>query len=245
MLNARQETVVVVADSTLASLRFLTGGHISLEQYLDKTYPKSVAPAGATARELRLLDYLGSGTGTTYADAANVKVLTSLAGGLASKLVLRHARDLRSRDLQHGNSILMGSPIVDPWVSLFQPYLNFQEDDELVSRGEKYFLNRSPRPGERERYRWSYNTGISYGTIALVPNEQHNGNVLILQGLDHCGTEALGVFLFEAESRAKLREALLKLTPRPEEAWFEALIQAESIGGAPGRAEVVAARLIK
>ena len=245
VVNSRQPTVIVLDDSKMAMLRFLIGAHNSLQEYVSGDYPRAFLPADATPRESKLLNYLASSTMVSFADAANIKSIAALAGRLAPNIVVRFARDLRSRDLRQGNYIFMGSPIVNPWVSLFQDYLNFKEDDELVSKGEKYFLNRKPLPGEAPSYRWSPAGGVSYGTIALLPGENHNGNVLILQGLDQGGTEAVGLALSEPIPRARLREALAQRIPHPEDVWFEALIRAESIAGAPRGIDVVAVRVIR
>ena len=123
---------------------------------------------------------------------------------------MRSAREFQSRDFGDGNYILMGSPISNPWVSLFEHYLNFQEVDQIANQSQKYFLNKHPRPGELERYEatsWTGATGTAYATIALIPNEQHIGNVLILQGLQGEGTEAAATFLSVKECQTKLRRA--------------------------------------
>lgn len=245
IVNGRQPAVIVLDDSKLGVFRYLIGGHHSLQEYLSKDYPRALLPPDSTARESKMLDYLSSSTLVSYADVANVKVLTALAGPLGANFVIRFARDFRSRDLRDGNYVFLGSPIVNPWVSLFDGSLNFKEDDEMVSRGEKYFLNKNPQPGEEARYRWSPTAGTSYATIVLLPNEARTGNVLILQGLDQAGTEAVGMVLATVESRKRLRDALRKVTAHPEDVWFEALVRAESIAGAPRSTDIIAVRLIK
>lgn len=245
IVSGRQPAVIVLDDSKLAVFRYVIGGHPSLQEYLSKDYPRELLPQDSATRESKVLDYLSSSTLVSYADVANVKVLTALAGPLGANLVIRFARDFRPRDLRGGNYVFLGSPIVNPWVTLFDGSLNFKEDDEMVSRGEKYFLNKNPQPGEEARYRWSPTVATSYATIVLLPNETRTGNVLILQGLDQAGTEAVGMVLATAESRGKLRDALLKVTTHPEDVWFEALIRAESITGAPRSTDIIAVRLIK
>jgi hypothetical protein len=74
----------------------------------------------------------------------------------------------------------MGRPISNP-------FLHFQEVEQIVKQTKKYFLNKSPQRGELPRYganSCAGATGTAYATVALVPNEQHIGNVLItLTGL--------------------------------------------------------------
>jgi hypothetical protein len=249
VVNSRQPTVIVGADAGFARLRFLNGRPSSLKEYLSEDFPKASLPRAMTARESKLMSLLFyTTTLTTYATVQNVKTIVSLSGQMAPRITVRSAREFQSRDFGDGNYILMGSPISNPWVSLFEHFLNFQEVDQMADQTQKYFLNKDPRPGELARYEassWTGATGTAYATMALVPNEQHIGNVLILQGLQGEGTEAAATFLSVQECQTKLRQALLKIGADPDKAWFEALIRSEAIAGTPRAIDVVAVRLIQ
>jgi len=249
VVNSRQSTVIVGADAGFARLRFLNGRSSSLKEYLTEDFPKASLPRAMTERESKLMSLLFySTTLTTYSTVQNVKTIVGLSGQLASRVTVRSAREFQSRDFGDGNYILMGSPISNPWVSLFDHFLNFQEVDQMADQTQKYFLNKHPRPGELERYEassWTGATGTAYATMALVPNEQHIGNILILQGLQGEGTEAAATFLSVQECQTKLRQALLKIGADPDKAWFEALISSEAVAGTPREITVVAVRQIQ
>lgn len=179
-------------------------------------------------------------------DTEVVKTIVSLSPSLDSKILVRSARDLRPRDFVDGNAILIGSPVSNPWVSRFYKFLNFQEVDELGKTYRKYFVNKNPLPGESESYTGlsrSGENGLAYATLALVPNERQNGNVMILQGLQKEGTAAAAIFLADSQNRAALSRALVEAGANAK-AWFEILIQAESIAATPGKIQIVAVRII-
>lgn len=249
VVNSRQPTVIIGADAGFAMLRFLNGRHNSLKEYLSEDFPKASLPRAMTARESKLMSLLFyTATLTSYSIVQNVKTIVTLSGQMAPRITVRSPREFQSRDFGDGNYILMGSPISNPWVSLFEHFLNFQEVDQMVDQTKKYFVNKNPQPGELPRYEassWTGATGTAYATVAVVPNEQHMGNVLILQGLQREGTEAAATFLSVQECQTKLRQALLKIGADPEKAWFEALIRSEAIAGTPREIDVVAVRLIQ
>jgi len=248
VLDGRQTTYLILADANFAALRFLTGRRGSLEDYLSPDFQQKVAPLNPTARESKMLSYLFGSTLTSYANVANVRAILEGAGTLNEKVVVRSARELRVRDISKGHFILSGSQIANPWVSIFEKRLNFHVREDEVGGPGKYFLNRSPRPGELKVYRglkWTGSTGLTYATLCIFPNAEGSGNISILQGLEQEGTEVAGAFLAKTDNQARLRTALSKLTAQPEQAWFEVLIQTKVIAGAPSESEIAAARLIE
>jgi hypothetical protein len=246
VVNGRQQTTIVLPDASLAMLRFVNGKHSSLEEYLSSDYPKPLMPRDMTPRESKLFQLLTSWPLASQSVVETVKTIVALTASLGSQVTCRSAHDFRSRDLKDSNSILLGSPVSNPWVSRFEGFLNFREVDGL-GEGEKYFVNTNPRPGELPRYRGLPRTGDNgwaYATVSVVPNEQRNASVMILQGLHKEGTEAAGLFLADAEKRAALREVLAHAHGDPGAAWFEVLIRAESMAATPGNIEIVAVRII-
>jgi hypothetical protein len=70
------------------------------------------------------------------------------------------------------------------------------------------------------------------------------GSVLLLQGLREEGTEALGLLLSDENLRTKLRQALGTTDDPAYPVYFEALVKASTIAGAPVSISVVATRRI-
>jgi hypothetical protein len=250
IFDTRHQTVIVVADGNYGMFRILTGERGSLEQYLQRDFPQSSAAFKFGKAGSRFADYISNSTLTSFADVANAVSLMKTAGPLQKQVLVRSARDLRIRDLDHENYIFIGSPASNPWVSLFQDKLNFRESEAAVGNSVKAFVNTKPLPGEQAQYeglRWTGKEGDDYATIALLPNTTQDGSVLILQGLQQEGTEAAGRFLVEPDNRHQLQRALgIPISDNlTDNVWFEALIRSRTVSGAPNSTSLVAVRRIR
>jgi hypothetical protein len=140
----------------------------------------------------------------------------------------------------------VGGPTSNPWVSLFEDKLNFKVVEDGVG-GTMYFLNKTPKSGEQPVYqglKHTGSTGEDYATISLLPTGSGQGNVLILQGLRQEGTEALGVLLADDSDRQQLKRALGMNSDSGSSPYFEALIRARAVAGAPVSINIVATRTI-
>jgi hypothetical protein len=247
VLDGQHRTCIVVADVNYGMLRILGHKPGSLEDYLKPGFPQDFIPPDLKRKEATIINYIENSVLTSYADVAVLSFLKDLGGADRDRIFVRPARDLRLRDLDEGNYVFIGSPGSNPWVQLFENRLNFQETEGLVGEGPKAFLNKSPRQGERHTYeglRWTGTAGEDYADIALLPNEQHDTAILILQGLQQEGTEAAGRFLADPNSRRELRAALGLSGDPKEKVWFEALIRTKAVAGAPNSETVAAVRLI-
>ncbi len=248
VMRKGQETHTVVADSNYGMLRILTEKSGSLDEYLSPQYRENFKPSQATSRESRMVSYLSGSSLTSYADVVVVNALSAMSAGYGDRITVRSARDLRLRDLQDGNYILVGSPSSNPWVTLYESRLNFVEGEGVAGQSMKFFQNKHPRPGEQATYRgleFTGTTGVDYATISLLPTQSGHGNVLILQGLQQEGTEAAALLLTDANGRSLLEKALGVSGDTTRPIYFEALIRATAVGGAPDATEVVATRLIR
>lgn len=249
VFDEQHQTIVVVADTNYGMARILAGQPISLDQYLRRDFLRSPAVSHLGEADSRLREYISNSSLTSFADVANVVSLLKMAGPMQSHVSVRYPRDLRMRDLDHNNYIFIGSAGSNPWVTLLQDKLNFHESETSVGKSAKVFLNKSPLPGEQAQYeglRWTGSIGEDYATIALLPNETHDGSVLAFQGLQQEGTEAAGRFLADEENRRQLMSALgISGTDSiPENIWFEALIRSRTVSGAPNSTTLVAVRRI-
>jgi hypothetical protein len=251
IFDTRHQTVIVVADGNYGMFRILTGERGSLEQYSQRDFAqRALLHSKLGTAGSRFGDYISNSTLTSFADVANAVSLVKIAGPLQKQVLVRSARDLRIRDLDHENYVFIGSPASNPWVSLFQDKLNFRESEAAVGNSAKAFVNTKPLPGEQERYeglRWTGTEGDDYATISLLPNLTKDGSVLILQGLQQEGTEAAGRFLAEADNRHQLQRLLgIAVSDNwTENVWFEALVRSRTVSGAPNSTSLVAVRRIR
>jgi hypothetical protein len=245
VIQPDRQTRVVVSDSS-TMLRQLGDHEITLEQYLRPGFRESLFLPHPEANLSRLLNYISNSQLTSFADLTVSSTLTKLAGPLDTQLVLTSARNLGQRDLEQGNYVFVGSPTSNPWVLLFTDKLNFQEVEDSVG-GKMYFLNKKPLPGEQSTYQGLAQTGSAgedYATLSLLPSSIGQGNVLILQGLRQEGTEALGAFLADPNDRAQLQRALGINGDSQNPPYFEALIRAQAVAGAPVSIQIVTVRSI-
>jgi hypothetical protein len=246
VMGASGQTMIVVSDAGYI-LRMLGDGEVSLDQYVSRQYIKSVIPAHMEKNEARLIDYLSVSQLTSVADVLVTTTLVRLAGPKADQLVVRSARDFNRRDLDHGNFVFIGASTSNPWASLFDNRLNFVLVEDGVG-GRRYIRNRKPKPGEQEIYQVPENTGSSgtdFATLSLLPNESGTGRVLIIQGLRHEGTEAVGMLLSDDASRNRLRQLLGASEDPAKQTYFEALIEAQSVAGAPVTVNILATRVLR
>lgn len=241
--NNRQTRIVVSDGRTM--LRLLTQKKFTLEEYLQPDFIASMIPARMDENIPRLVKYISNSQMTSVADAMVASTLMKLASSHANDVVVGSARNLNQQDLDRGNYVFVGGATSNPWVSLFVNKLNFETVEDSVG-GNMYFLNKKPLPGEQNAYEGLPHPGSGgddYATISLLPS-RGGGNVLILQGLREEGTEALGVLPADPAHRTELKRAL-KIGDDPKRpVYFEALIRAHTVAGAPVSISVVATRIV-
>jgi len=245
VIQPDQQTRIVVSDSS-TMLRQLGNQEITLDQYLRPGFRESLIPPHLDANFSRLINYISDSQLTSFADLMAYSSLKKLAGPLDTQIVITSARDLDRRDLERGNYVFVGGPTSNPWVLLFANQLNFQEVEDGIG-GKMYFLNKKPLPGEQNIYQGLAQTGAGgqdYATISLLPGSMGQGNVLILQGLRQEGTEALGELLSDPDDRAQLERALATHGDPQHSPYFEALIRAQAVAGAPVSIQIVTVRTI-
>ncbi|TAM80274.1 MAG: hypothetical protein EPN47_16075 [Acidobacteria bacterium] len=245
IFDSLHTTQIVVADANYGMLRIIAQKPGSLDDYLRPDYPKSfLLPPMAHEP---IANYISDSLLTSYADVAVTSTLLRLAGAVQEHVMIRYARDMRLRDFDRGYFVLIGSPSSNPWVSIFENRLNFIETEGVVGSSRKWFLNRRPLLGEQATYEglpWTGQSGKDYASIAMVPNRDDNGRILMLQGLQQEGTEAAGLFLADPAARLRLQRSLgVQGQPR-KPVWFEALIRTDAMAGAPESASIVAVRRI-
>jgi hypothetical protein len=248
VFDGSNKTHIVIADTNYGMLRIISQRQGSLEEYLHQDFGQGFIPAHMDERETRIFNYISSSNLTSYADAMVATTLSNLVLGSRGLISVRSARDLRLRDLEEGNYVFVGSPGSNPWVSLFQNRLNFQEAEGVVGGSMKYFVNKQPAPSEQKTYQgleFTGSTGEDYATISLLPEGNGRGTVLILQGLQQEGTEAAGLFLADETSRERLQQALNIHGGVTKPVYFEALIRTRAVAGAPNATSIVSTRLIQ
>jgi hypothetical protein len=231
--------LIVSSDTGLTSLQTLTGKNVNLAEYLSGDYRTHAAPPAGTSVEFAKL--IASRRYTSIVDLDIVAKLYQVPGIPLNRVQLRYARDVRPNDLKNRPVILLGSREGTPWVQLFEDKMNFvfvhdhQKQRFLV-------LNRLPQSNELARYEADLTGPVHsvYGLVALQPNIEGSGYVLLLEGTSMAGTESAADFVFD-DSRllpflAKVRQKNGSLP------YFELLLQSNNMNGSASGSEILAYR---
>ena len=215
-------TMIVASDTGLTSFQTLTGRKVSLAEYLNGDYRTHVnADAVST---------LGSRRYTSIVDLDIVTKLYQIPGISLGRTQVRYARDLRLNDLKGGPVILLGGQEGTPWVELFEHQMNFVLFHDR-QRHTFDVINRSPRGTELSRYEADTVDPQQkvYGLIALCPNLEGFGDILILEGTSMAGTESAADFVFDD---ARLLPFLEQIKSRNGALpYFELLLQSNNMNG--------------
>ena len=105
--------------------------------------------------------------------------------------------------------------------------------------------NKAPRPGEPAEFVNNGTDGQSgeeYAVLALMPNLESRGSVLLLTGTTMLSMEAAGEFLAAPDSLGRLRAALQR--PAGPLPYFELLLRANRLSSVARGTTVVATRIV-
>lgn len=188
MLPRRKQLKIVFSDPDIVVLQGITGNEISLTDYADHHYVPSQQlldhPSSVVAR-------LFKGYNVPIIDADFALSVRSLLP--SGPINTYRARALQSQDFKtEDNFILLGSPVSDPWVALFQDRLDFYFTYD-PARHEEIINNRHAEHGETSVYvptTPGWGTGQAFAIIGLLTNPNQTGHVLILAGSNSAATGA-------------------------------------------------------
>jgi hypothetical protein len=160
---------------------------------------------------------------------------------LGEKMHIYSARDFMPDLINRDNVVLIGGSLTNPWEELFENQLNFTM--EFDKNGSPTIINKAPRASERNRYVGSGSDIVSgsdngYCLVAYLPNPDHNGVVILLEGTDAVSSEAAGDFLLSEDQLSDFRK-ILRTTRFP---YFEVLLKISEVKGTPLAATIEAYR---
>jgi hypothetical protein len=237
VFRADRDTVIVTADSGFGTLQDVLGRRLSLADYTGLQLGNlSLAPS-----EKYVVKDLASQRYTSMTDLETAVALSHLPEVVPSRMKIRFARDLRMEDLKDGNVVLLGSAYSNPWAELFEKNLGFELVEDADAHTWKV-INRHPVPGEATIYQGERDgaSHSTYARIAWVPNLDHTGHVLMLQGLDMAGTQAAAQSLLDSTVLMDVwRQSNACDT---SDASFEVLLGTTSISSNAGTSRVLATR---
>jgi hypothetical protein len=242
LFAAGQSTLLVPGDSSLVNYQRLVRRSVGLAEYVSGDYrvvkPEEHGSMQSVAAAIANPRY------TSIVDLEIAQALAVIAREQHGNLELRHPREARPNDFKQGNLILVGSPESTPWVSLFEPSMNFvfnyqRTRDHVVTS----VLNHHPLANEPPR--WTSDGANPshpvYAVVAYLPNLTGTGNVLIIEGITMAGTECAWDFV---SGQGRLN-SFLRTIRRPDGRipHFEVVLGTNNISGSAGEASIMATRV--
>jgi len=174
------------------------------------------------------MGYLKDQTYTSVLNLEIVSRLQRLPEANMSRFVIRAARNVGLDDLRNGNAILLGSSYSNPWDEIFSDKLNFHFVNR-PSDSRFWIVNQRPVGPEANTYESVTTSTVhkTYAVVAMVPNLNRNGHVLLLQGLDATGTQAAAEMLFNSDDMGNaVQDAINRYGAKGR---FEMLIEVNSL----------------
>jgi hypothetical protein len=241
LFDKSHETLIVPSDDGIVMIQNLTGHLVPLSEYINRDYLSLKSPYNIDAQNMRDLD---AQRYTNVTDLNAAMRFSRLPEAGATAPTVRYARELHMGDLKDANVILLGSSFSNPWTELFEKGLNFTFAYQPHPNASQ-IVNRHPLAGELPVYE-NDATGPShrtYAVIALVPNLNNTGWVLLVEGLTMAGTQAAVDTIFNQDAM----RPLLAQFDNPDGSLnpFEILIETRSFGSDSPQASVVATRTYK
>lgn len=232
---------VVYSDTSFALWQDLNGETLDLGDYLNRKY--------LDVHGNQLFNVVMRRV-TTPTDMALSVRLATLAMQFGGQSTPQFARDADAEFFHHGNLVLIGSHRSNPWVSIYEPSLNFYLTQSPRS-GAPEFHNRSPKPQEPQVFaipamfdtqKTEEKTYTSYGVVALLKGCGDHGLTVLVEGLNTQATQAAGDLATDPQ-RLDILLRSIGHQPGTRVAPFEALFQITSVPGGYDDPRVIAYRL--
>jgi hypothetical protein len=233
ILNARPDTDIVLADASFGLLQDINKKSFEFNDYLNRSYMSKLQTQKASPDLRAVLDRIETWNLGDQDDFKLARRILAL-DPQGAKIHLYNARgylpDLTKRD----NVILIGGRMSNPWDDLFEGQMNFVA--VFPPDGPITVVNRTPMKGELAVY--AQTSSAQYCVVSYLPNPDHTGVILLIEGTDAEATEAAGDFLLSDDQLSAFR----KLLHGDKFPYFEALLRVSSVPGTPLTATVAAYR---
>jgi hypothetical protein len=241
LFTTGRKTLIVPGDASLDAYVAWEQRPVSLAEYTNQSYQQDVTVSKPPSH----LDVpLSVRSVTPMADLRLVSQLVripELLGEpqLADWTGISYARDLVVSETHDNNLILIGAETFNPWVTLYQPLLDF--DVHWDYKSDIYTVtNRAPHRGEQESYVYDRHTpGLkAYTLVALLDNSQGRGRVLLIEGTSMGTTYGAMNFFTNDSLWGPVMRAAVDKSGRLHN--FEVLLSDDFIRGGVSNTQIVA-----
>jgi hypothetical protein len=232
-LDSPLYTDIVLPDASFGQIQLLNDSPISLQDYLSHDYINRLQIKHSDPGKQAALNIFAA---NSWVSPSAIRLSDSIQGlDVASKKIhLYLSEEYRPALLEADNLILIGVPLANPWMGLYEERLNFTQSMYFDKTFSIY--DRAPKPGEQATY--IHTASEDYCTIAYLPNSGHEGKVLVIQGTNPPAYEAARFFLLSDDRLSNFRN-MLHVTKLP---YFEVLLKVSWLSGTPLDATIVAYR---
>jgi hypothetical protein len=239
LAQSEGDVTIVVPDTSLVMIENMLGTNISVADYISSDFPQPQVEKFKDPVMRHLIYDLGVYRTTSMTEAMNALDFRETLERAEVRANIRYARDLHAQDFSEGNSILIGGPNSNPWVSLFTDGTNFRHVDDSANH-KHCFENLHPAPGEQPRYENTYsNQSVGYVDVTLLQNPSRSGYILMINGADMQANDAAARFLLHG----RLPPGISAELSRKDLHYFEFLLRGRHITGeADYSVELVAVR---
>ena len=237
-----RKTLIVPGDASLDTFVAWEQQSVSLEQYATQGYHQSAT----VSRPPTHMDVpLSVRSVTPMADLVLVATLVRAPEHmglphLENSIEVRYARDLAIADTHDNNLILIGSETFNPWVTLYQPEMDFVAHWDFAK--DVYRVeNKAVRTGELPVYQYSRGGNQQQKAIthiALLNNSQGFGRVLVVEGTSMGTTYGAINFLTHDALWAPVIKEATDTSGRLHD--FEVLLSGDFIHGGIGNTKLFA-----
>ncbi|MDQ2777307.1 MAG: hypothetical protein M3Y57_20675 [Acidobacteriota bacterium] len=237
LFNDDQDTFIITSDTGLLQISSLVHRRITLDEYMARTYP--VVP------QTELRDLIRNWNLYEFTDGremATAGLIMSSNAQYAQHIALRSGHEVQLEDFKDHNTILIGSPVSNPWAQLYEDKLNFR--CEMDEGGRISFRDRSalgngiglyPSANDIQHNR-------TYARLVFVPRISDAASTLLIAGTTAQSTQAAGELVVDRERMSQVLR-LIGLNSSGPPHYFEILIRSNNFVGGAILPEVVAWRL--
>jgi|SRR5581483_2209864 len=233
IFSATSDTDLVLADASFGLLQDINHKSFSLDDYVNRSYSNELQSQGVSPDLRPVLDRIATwnlGSQDEFMLARRILALDPTGNMIRLYSARNYMPALTKRD----NLILIGGRLSNPWQDLFELHSNFVLN--FAPDGSITVANRKPKANEQALY--VQTTSSQYCVVSYLPNPDHTGIVLLIQGTDAEATEAAGDFLLSGDKLAAFKK-MLKVNRIP---YFEVLLRVSSVPGTPLTSSIEAFR---
>jgi hypothetical protein len=231
ILSASPETDIVLADASFGMVQDISKKTFPFNDYLSRSYVSQLQNQDLSPDMHTALSRIISWDVVNPEEVGLAQRIQAF-DPLGKSIRLYNARNYTPDLLTRDNVILIGGKESNPWDELFEGRMNFT----TAFDGNPHIVNRAPAAGEQPVY--NETDSVQYCVVAYLPNSNHNGTVMLMEGTNGEATEAAGDFLLSEDELSNFMKTLhVKELP-----YFEVLLRVSSVRGTPLTASIEAYR---